>query len=78
MFCTNCLEAKLTPTIQVVNGVIVVNPGPLSKRKGAGAFAQASIYPRKVTDQEREAEASEGARVGHDLYNRARIDIVKV
>ena len=63
---------------QVVNGVVVINPGPLSKRKGAGTYSQMSLYPKKVTDQEREAERSHGSRVGHDLFNRARVDIVKI
>jgi len=62
----------------VVNGVVVINPGPLSKRKGAGTYAQMSIYPRKVTDQEREMEASERATVGHDLFHRARVDLSKI
>ena len=57
---------------------MVINPGPLSKRKGAGTYAQISIHPRKVTDEERKMEASQGARVGHDIYNRARVDIVKI
>ncbi len=57
---------------------MVINPGPLSKRKGAGTYAQMSIYPRKVTDQEREMEASERAMVGHDLFHRARVDLSKI
>ena len=62
----------------MVNGVVVVNPGPLSKRKGAGTYAQMSIYPRKVTHQEREMEASQGTMVGHDLFHRARVDLLKI
>lgn len=57
---------------------MVVNPGPLSKRKGAGTYAQMSIYPRKVTDEEREMEASQGAMVGHNLFHRARVDLLKI
>ena len=61
-----------------MNGVVVVNPGPLSKRKAAGTYAQMTIYPRKLTNEERQAEASAEVHVGHELYNRARIDIVKI
>ncbi|KAL8730371.1 MAG: hypothetical protein Q9166_004136 [cf. Caloplaca sp. 2 TL-2023] len=59
---------------KVVENVLVVNPGPLSKRKGAGTFAQMTIYPRKLTDQER----SPGALVGHKLFERARVDVVRI
>ncbi|KAL8786008.1 MAG: hypothetical protein Q9195_008389 [Heterodermia aff. obscurata] len=70
--------SALAPFVKVVNGVIVINPGPLSKRRGAGTYSQFSVYPKKVTDQERDVERSRGARVGHDVFNRARIDIVKI
>ncbi|KAL8779464.1 MAG: hypothetical protein Q9213_006918 [Squamulea squamosa] len=59
---------------KVVENVLVVNPGPLSKRKGAGTFAQMTIYPRKLTEQER----SEGKLVAHKLFERARVDVVRI
>ena len=52
----------------------MVNPGPLSKRKGAGTFAQMTIYPRKLTEQERR----EGKPVAHKLFERARVDVVRI
>ena len=58
--------------------MVVVNPGPLSKRKGAGTYSQMTVYPKQVTDEERDREKSQGARVGHELFNRARVDIVKI
>ena len=61
-----------------MGGVVVVNPGPLSKRKGAGTYARVTVYPRKLADDERQAEASDGIPVGHELYRRARVDIVKI
>lgn len=60
--------------MQVVENVLVVNPGPLSKRKGAGTFAQMTIYPRKLTEQERR----EGKPVAHKLFERARVDVVRI
>ncbi len=54
--------------------MLVINPGTLSKRKGAGTFAQLTIYPRKVTDEER----AKGDVVGHHLFDRARADIVRI
>ncbi|KAL8811277.1 MAG: hypothetical protein Q9200_001938 [Gallowayella weberi] len=59
---------------KVVENVLVVNPGTISKRKGAGTFAQMTIYPRKITVQER----SQGAMVGHRLFERARVDVVRI
>lgn len=67
------LPIMLTGT-QVVKGVLVVNPGTLSKRNGAGTYVQMAIHPRNVTDEERE----EGKAVGHDVFDRARVDIVRI
>ncbi|KAL8913293.1 MAG: hypothetical protein Q9171_001857 [Xanthocarpia ochracea] len=59
---------------KVVENVLVVNPGPLSKRKGAGTFAQMTVYPRKLTAQER----GEGKLVAHRLFERARVDVARI
>lgn len=58
--------------------MLVVNPGPLSKRKAAGTYAQLALHPRKVTDEEREGERAEGTMIGHHLFDRARVDIVRI
>lgn len=55
--------------------MLVVNPGPLSKRKGPGTYIQMTIYPRKVTEEER---AAAGTAVGHHLFERARVDILRI
>lgn len=60
--------------MQVVENVLIVNPGPLSKRKGAGTFAQMTIYPRKLTEQERR----ENKPVANKLFERARVDVVRI
>lgn len=54
--------------------MLVINPGTLSKRKGAGTFAELTVHPRKVSDEER----AQGAVVGHHLFDRARVDIVRI
>ena len=56
----------------------MINPGPLSKRKAAGTYAQLAFHPRSVSDEERERERAEGTMVGHHLFDRARVDIVKI
>ena len=44
------------------------------KRRGAGTYAALSVQPRHVTDEEREASQP----VGHNVYERARVDVVKI
>ncbi|PNS19273.1 hypothetical protein CAC42_2450 [Sphaceloma murrayae] len=42
----------LTPFAKVVDSVVAVNPGSLSKRKGAGTFAELSVARREVGEEE--------------------------
>lgn len=58
----------------MVKGILVVNPGAVSKRKGPGTYIQMTIHPREVTDEER----ARGVAVGHNLFDRARVDIVRI
>lgn len=78
--CSNPLDPliMLICNPKVVESVLVVNPGPLSKRKGPGTYAQLSIHPRQLTSKERDREQAEGAMVGHHLFDRARADIVRI
>ena len=68
------LVLVLRSVYQVVESVVVVNPGPLSKRKGAGTYSQMTIYPRKLSEE----EATRGDLVAHDVFHRARVDIVRI
>jgi DNA polymerase alpha subunit B len=54
--------------------VLTVNPGTLSKRRGPGTYARMVIEPLHVSDEDRD----KGDVVGHKLYERCRVDIVKV
>ena len=54
--------------------MLVVNPGYLSKRKGAGTYAKLTIYPYSLTDEERASKTM----LGHRLFDRARVDILKI
>ncbi|KAI7574638.1 DNA polymerase alpha 70 kDa subunit, partial [Hortaea werneckii] len=69
------LPSGLSPFAKVVEGVTALNPGPLMKKRGAGTFAALSIQPRQLTEEEREAAETP---VGHLLYERARVDVVKI
>lgn len=58
---------------QVVNGTLCINPGTLSKRRGAGTFAAMNIQPRRITDDDREAGIMD-----HRVYERARVDVTRI
>ncbi|BDD55963.1 hypothetical protein MAP00_001443 [Monascus purpureus] len=63
----------LPPFVKVVDSVLVINPGTLSKRRAAGTYAQMGIHPQEITEEEREQK-----QLHHKLYERARVDIIKI
>jgi DNA polymerase alpha subunit B len=70
-----CLyEETMLICIQVVESVLVINPGTLCKRRAAGTFARLIIQPATVSDSERE----DGGAVAHKLWERTRVDIVRI
>lgn len=64
----------LTKPNQVVESVLVINPGTLSKRRAAGTYARLVVQPAAVSDEERET----GSAVANKLWERARVDIVRI
>lgn len=64
---------KLANNYQVVESVVVVNPGFLSKRRGPGTFAKLTVLPRLVAEEERSASV-----LAHKLYERVRVDITRI
>ncbi|KAL6721766.1 DNA-directed DNA polymerase alpha subunit pol12 [Lecanora helva] len=70
--------SALSPFAKVVDSVLVVNPGPLSKRKGPGTYAQLAIHPWKLADGEHESANNEGLVAPHRLFDRARADIIRI
>lgn len=52
----------------------MINPGFLSKRKAAGTYAKLTIHPASLTDEEK----TSGRMVSHKLFERARVDIIKI
>ncbi|KAH9828173.1 DNA polymerase alpha subunit B-like [Teratosphaeria destructans] len=67
---------QLTRSYQVIEGITSLNPGTLSKRRSAagGTFAALNVLPRVPS----EAERAEGAPVAHEVYRRARVDVVRI
>lgn len=57
----------------MVESVLAINPGTLSKRKGAGTYARMTLHaPQAGSDK-----IVEGV-VSHRIYERARVEIVKI
>ncbi|KAH9910106.1 DNA polymerase alpha/epsilon subunit B [Xylariomycetidae sp. FL2044] len=68
------VPSALPPFAKVVESVLVINPGYLSKRRGAGTYARMTLYPPTLTEE----EASSGSMVSHKVYERARVEITRI
>ncbi|KAI0398296.1 DNA polymerase alpha/epsilon subunit B [Xylariaceae sp. FL0594] len=66
--------SALPPFARVIESVVVINPGSLSKRRGAGTYARMTLYPPTVTEE----EATSGSMVSHKVFERARVEITKI
>ncbi|KAJ5653880.1 hypothetical protein N7490_000883 [Penicillium lividum] len=67
------VPSMLPPFAKVVDSVLVINPGTLSKRRGPGTWAQMAVHPRVIPEEEREQK-----QLDHKLYERARVDINRI
>ncbi|OAQ64643.1 DNA polymerase alpha/primase associated subunit [Pochonia chlamydosporia 170] len=63
------VPSSLPPFVKVVESVLAINPGPLSKRKGAGTYARMTLYPPTVDG---------GDMQSHRIFDRARVEIVRI
>jgi len=68
------VPSALPPFAKVVESVLVVNPGYLSKRRAAGTYGKMTVYPATMTDEERNA----GVMISHKLFTRARVEIMRI
>ncbi|OBT87891.1 hypothetical protein VE02_02652 [Pseudogymnoascus sp. 03VT05] len=68
------VPSALPPFAKVVESVLVINPGVVARRKAAGTYARVSVGEAGLTEEERNG----GQTVAHKLYERARVEIVKV
>ncbi|KAH7342607.1 DNA polymerase-like protein alpha/primase associated subunit [Rhexocercosporidium sp. MPI-PUGE-AT-0058] len=67
------VPSALPPFAKVVEGVVVVNPGYLSKRKAAGTYTKLTIMPASLTDEDRGSSV-----LAHKVFQRARVDIIRI
>ncbi|KAK7751678.1 DNA-directed DNA polymerase alpha subunit pol12 [Diatrype stigma] len=67
------VPSALPPFVRAVESVVVINPGHLSKRKGAGTYAHMTLHPPKLTEEARGAQF-----VAHEVAKRARVEIRRI
>lgn len=68
--------SEMTTFIKVVDGVIVINPGNLSKKVSAGSFAR--IYIRERSGPTEVKEEEQDGLILNKVWERVKIDIVKI
>lgn len=56
---------------QIVDSVVCINPGYLSKKQSGGTFARATIHPLQLS-----SDGSVG--VEGKIWERARVDLIKI
>ncbi|KAJ6790200.1 hypothetical protein PWT90_08006 [Aphanocladium album] len=61
--------SALPPFAKVVESVLAINPGYLSKRRGAGTYARMTLHPPKID--------GDGLQ-GHRVFERAKVEIVRI
>ncbi len=54
--------------------MLVINPGYLSKRRGAGTYARLMLHPASLS----EAELKGDAMLAHRIFDRARVEITRI
>ncbi|KAL3460343.1 DNA polymerase alpha subunit B N-terminal-domain-containing protein [Aspergillus heterothallicus] len=67
------VPSMLPPFVKVIDSIVVINPGTISKRRAAGTYAQLAIHPRVIADDERDQK-----HISHKLYERTRVDINRI
>ncbi|XWX02018.1 hypothetical protein V2A60_010050 [Cordyceps javanica] len=61
--------SALPPFAKVVESVLAINPGYLSKRRGAGTYARMTLHPPKIE--------GDGLQ-SHRVFERAKVEIVRI
>ncbi|KAL4920502.1 DNA polymerase alpha subunit B N-terminal-domain-containing protein [Aspergillus aurantiobrunneus] len=67
------VPSMLPPFVKVVDSILTINPGTLSKRRAAGTYAQLAIHPRVISEEEQDQK-----NLSHKLYERTRVDVVRI
>jgi len=67
------LPSMLASSAKVGDGVLVLNPGSLSKRMGPGSYAEMHVLPPRVKDGEEGEE-----ELSHRVWERARVEVLRI
>lgn len=65
------LPSMLASSAKVVDSVLVLNPGFLSKRMGPGSYAEMHVLPPQV-------KGGEEGELSHRVWERARVEILRI
>ncbi|KAG6024238.1 hypothetical protein E4U40_003416 [Claviceps sp. LM458 group G5] len=64
------VPSSLPPFAKVVESVLTINPGSLSRRKGSGTYARMTLHAPSAAVSE--------DMVSHRIFDRARVEIVRI
>ncbi|KAG5931884.1 hypothetical protein E4U53_001556 [Claviceps sorghi] len=64
------VPSSLPPFAKVVESVLAINPGSLSRRKGAGTYARMTLHAPPAN--------AAGDMTSHKVFDRARVEIVRI
>ena len=66
---------------KVVESVLVINPGVVSKRKAPGTYAHLTLYPATFGPDdaaEKKHEQDDAEMITHKVFQRGRVDIIRI
>lgn len=73
------IPSALPPFARVIESVLVINPGYLSKRRGPGTYASMALYPPPAAPSNvRVRDEDEEEMVAHGVFSRARVEITRI
>lgn len=67
------IPSAIPPFVKVVENVLVINPGYISKENATGTFAKIAIQSAELN-----LEGEDSSMVTHKVYERARVEILKI
>ena len=70
------VPSQMTTFVKVVDNVITINPGGLSKKAGSGTYARVYVQPR--SDETENDKVDEEGLILNEVWRRARVDIVRI
>lgn len=76
------LPSDMTPMAKVIDGVLIINPGSLSKKAGHGTYAHVLIQPRNRSAQNEgqplQVENDQNNLLPIELWKRVKVDITRI